>query len=81
MLIRLLPFDQPEQLVKLWQDPGFRGSRHELSPANYRDWKAQGTSFQGMAALNVMSANLLGSGGPVRLDGTRITGDLFEVPG
>jgi len=81
VLVRPLPFREPDRLVKLWQDPGSRGSRLELSPANYEDWKAQGTSFAGMAAFNVFTANVTEHGEPVRLDGTRVTGDLFDVLG
>ena len=37
MLLRPLPFFEPERLVTLWQN--VRGySRMELSPSNYRDW-------------------------------------------
>src|SRR6478609_5231022 len=51
VLLRPLPFADPDRLVKLWQNQESRGySRMELSPANFRDWKAAAHSFDGFAA-------------------------------
>jgi hypothetical protein len=61
VLIRPMPFHEPERLVKLWQAAA-TGARWELSPGNYRDWESQATSFDGMAAFMPTSANLLGTG-------------------
>ena len=44
VLVRPLPFPEPEQLMKVWEKhPGY--SRMELSPANYRDLMASTNSF------------------------------------
>ena len=44
VLLRPLPFPDPERLVKIWErTPGY--GRMELSPANYRDWKKASTVF------------------------------------
>jgi putative ABC transport system permease protein len=64
--------------VDLWQAWGNVGA-NQLSPGNFRDWEAQSTSFDGMAAFTPTSGNLIGSGEPIRLDGALVTGDLFEV--
>jgi putative ABC transport system permease protein len=80
VLIRPLPFPESDRLVKMWQaaDRG-RGGAWELSPGNYRDWEAQATSLDGMAAFTTTSGNLIGTGDPVRLDGALVSGDLFDV--
>lgn len=82
VLMRPLPFHEPGRLVNLWQDQSYRGyPRMELSPGNYRDWKAQARSFAGMSAFTGTSANLTGAAQPERLDGARVTPDLFQTLG
>jgi len=53
VLIRPLPFPQAHRLVKLWErTPNY--SRLELSPANYRDWKAASTAFERIGIYHLM---------------------------
>ena len=69
-------------MFKLYQDQSYRGyTRTELSPANYRDWKAMSTSFQSMAAYHTISVNLVGQGEPERLDGASVEADFFPTLG
>ena len=80
VLVRPLPFPEPERLVKVWErHPGY--SFMELSPANYRDFKATNSSFAVLAAYNGTSMNLVGQGEPLRLDGASVTGNLFPTLG
>ena len=82
VLLRPLPFAEPDRLVKLWQDQASQGySRMELSPGNLRDWMEGSRSFSGVAAYTGRSATLLGAGEPVRLDGTATMPSLFSVLG
>ena len=82
VLVRPLPFHDPDRLVRLWQDQSFRGySRMELSPGNYRDWKQQARSFAAMSAFTGASANLTATGQPERLDGAQVDVDLFTTLG
>ena len=79
VLIRPLPFRDSERLVKLWQMTP--GGRLEASPANFRDWRTQSSSFDSLGAFTEVSANLVGAGDPLRLDGALVSGDLFAVLG
>lgn len=82
VLLRPLPFAQPEALVKLWQDQTSRGySRMELSPGNFDDWRAQSSSFQSMSAYAAGSANAMTPAGPLRLDTAEVSATLFETLG
>jgi putative ABC transport system permease protein len=81
VLVRPLPFPEPQRLVKLWEKhPGY--TRMELSPANYRDFKAASTSFQDLAIFNdFKSKNLVGQGEPIRIGGAEVSGNFFSVLG
>ncbi|MGE3275960.1 MAG: ABC transporter permease [Vicinamibacterales bacterium] len=83
VLVRPLPYAEASRLVNVWQDQSARGySRMELSPLNFRDWKAGQTAFEYMAAyVTGIPANLVGEGTPVRLDGTWVTEDFFPMLG
>jgi putative ABC transport system permease protein len=78
VLIRPLPFPQPDRLVKIWErTPGY--SRMEASPANYRDIKALTTSVAGMAAYSTSAGNLVGGDVPRRLASALVTFDLMPL--
>ena len=82
VLIRPLPFAQPERLVKLWEDQSFRGyPQNEPAPANYLDWKRMSQSFEAMAAWRGLSATMQGQGDPERVEGVAITAEAFPLLG
>lgn len=82
VLIRPLPFEDPDRLVRLYQDQSFRGySRMELSPPNYVDWKRMATVFQSMGAFTNFSVNLVGEGEPQRLVLCRATHEVLPILG
>jgi predicted permease len=80
VLIRALPFPAADRLVKVWERlPGY--PEMELSPTNYRDWKAMNTVFSEMGGYTYNSMNLVGQGDPARLQGLSVTGNVFGVLG
>ncbi len=84
VLLKPLPFADPDRLVMLWEDASATGgpSRVTVAPANYVDWQARSRAFEGMALFNgLQSYNLSGGGEPERLAGIRATGNLFSVLG
>src|SRR5215475_6504231 len=82
VLLRPLPFKNPEQLVMIWENATHLGFPKDTpSPANFLDWQKQAASFTGMAALVERSFNLTGVGEPERLDARRVSANLFELLG
>src|SRR4030095_3800357 len=80
MLCRPLPFKKPEQLVMLWENATHQGfPKNPPSPANFLDWQKQVSAFTGMAAMLERSLNLTGVGEPERLDGRRVSANLFDL--
>jgi predicted permease len=80
VLLRPLPFQDPDRLVKIWQQRDGVGY-WEYSPANYRDVRRMATSFEGMGIYHNLSLNLVGQGEPERLDGAGVSADLFPLLG
>nr|MBA3651262.1 ABC transporter permease [Chthoniobacterales bacterium] len=82
VLLQPLPFKNPNQLVIVWENAAHLGfPKNTPSPANFLDWQRQSTVFTGMAAMAQKNFNLTGSGEPERLDGRRVSANLFDVLG
>jgi len=82
VLLRPLPFREPERLVMVWEDASQVGfPRNTPAPANYADWKAQNQVFEGMAAIRYRSYNLTGDGEPEKINAQAVTADFFPLLG
>ncbi len=84
VLLRPLPYADPEKLVRLCEGPrtgGGWGCMNQLSPANYRDFKAMSTSFQAIGAYTTSAVNLVGVGEPRRLTIVSVTPDVLPLLG
>ena len=79
VLLRPLPFAEPDRLVRLWlTTPGYTS---EFSPANFRDWGSMAKSFTGMGAYFNNAANLTGGHEPRRIATARVTPELMPLMG
>ena len=82
VLLRPLPFADPDRLVRLTEDHTSIGyPRMEPSPPNYLDWKRMATSFESIEAFNGDSRSLVGSGEPERVVGATMAGGVFDLLG
>jgi predicted permease len=82
VLLQPLPYRDPEQLVMVWEDASKHGyPRDTPAAANFVDWRDQSTVFDGMAAIADESFNLTGVGDPERLEGRRVSANLFPLMG
>src|SRR5207253_9999271 len=70
------------RLVMVWEDASKLGyPRDTPAAANYIDWRDQNQVFEGMAAMADQSVNLTGIGEPERIDGRRVSANLFPLLG
>ena len=83
VLLRPLPFADPDHLVWVWGNLRNGGNRTSISPLDYLDYRAQTTTFEQFAAMASIpnSANLTGSGEPERLEARAVTGNFFQALG
>ncbi len=84
VLLRPLPFPEPDTLVRLCWGPregGGWGCNNQLSPANYRDYKSLTSSFRDMGAFYSDAANLVGPGEPQRLALAGVTSEVLPLLG
>lgn len=81
VLVRPLPYAEPDRLVRFWQEDREAGGSNVLSPGNFHDLTARVTAFESVAAYTPHFANLVGHGAPVRLEGQQATVTLFDTLG
>jgi putative ABC transport system permease protein len=79
VLLSPLPYDQPDRLMTVWEKrPGEGVMDNVVAPADFVDWVKMNTTFESMAALTTVSADLTGSGEPVRLFAGAVSPPLFD---
>jgi putative ABC transport system permease protein len=76
VLIRPLPYHDPDRLVVLLHD-----GTHPVSPADYFDYRRELGTLSTLSAAQFWQASLTGSGQPERLRGLQVSADLFETLG
>jgi len=82
VLLRALPFREPDRLVMVWEDASFAGfPRNTPAPANYADWKSQNQVFEDMATYDERSFNLTGDGDPEKVEAYGVTANFFGLLG
>ena len=82
VLVRALPFPEPNELVKLWEDQYARGyPRMEPSPPNFLDWQRQATTFERLEAYVGFGASMTGRGEARRVTGALVTSGTLSMLG
>jgi putative ABC transport system permease protein len=82
LLLRALPFADPDRLVMVWEDVSWAGfPKNTPAPGNFADWKAQNRVFTDMAATRGGMGNLTADGAPEQVQGRLVTANFFDVLG
>jgi putative ABC transport system permease protein len=83
VLLRPLPFAEPDRLVWVWGNIRGGGTRASVSPLDFLDYRQQNTTFEEFAASFAvpLPLNLTGDGEPERLQAGAVTGNYFQALG
>ena len=82
VLLRPLPFEEPDRLVRLIERNEPQFPTFSVSPGHYWFWRENASAFDGIAAWASQSVNLgTGSGDPQRVRADRVTVNLFPLLG
>jgi putative ABC transport system permease protein len=81
VLLRPLPFHEPDRLVTLWENNPARGlEQQNVSPPNFADWLAQTGAFEQMAFWTGPSDfNLVTKDGSEKVRASYASSSLFRV--
>ncbi len=82
VMLEPLPYEQPEELVRIWESNPSRGyPRFSVSPPNFDDWRKQNRSFERIVMFEPTRYNLTGGERPEVILGTAVSYDFFELFG
>jgi predicted permease len=80
VLLRRLPFAEPERIVTLWENNVKDGiARDDVSPANFLDWRERATSFEKIAFANPYSLDYMNEGEPETWESALVSDGFFRV--
>src|SRR6476619_2623051 len=80
VLLRPLPYSNPDRLVQIWETDARRGDMHgTVSPYNFVDWRSQSQSFEVMSTYENNNLVLTGQKAPARLGALFVTASFFDV--
>src|SRR6185369_8630735 len=81
VVLRPLPYPEPDQLVWGWGFVRNGPSRASVSPLDYLDYRSQNKTFENLAATYVITVpvNVTSNGDPERLTASRVTGNYFDT--
>jgi predicted permease len=82
VLLRPLPFNDPERLVTIWERRANSGHANlTLSGHEYEAFKERTTSFENLTLIQPNGFNLTGRGDPVVVDVGQVSTEFFSVIG
>jgi len=83
VLVRPLPYANPDELVMVWEDATFVGfPKNTPAPGNYNEWRIRNRSFVDMAATRGgTNGSLTLDGPPEQVQGRAVTVNFFDVLG
>jgi len=82
ILLKPLPYPDPEQLVSVWQTaPGIGLKEVQISPSDYFTFLEEGRAFQHFGICNGDGVTVTGLGAPERVAALDVTSGALEALG
>lgn len=84
VVLRPLPFEDPDRLVMLWESNEDRGwQQTHAAPANVMDWRERVDAFEDVAMVNEYTTDMALSGldQPIQIAIGQVSGNVFSVLG
>jgi predicted permease len=81
VLLRSLPYQDPERLVAVWENDTERQQRDKVTGGDYADWKARNHVFEDLAYSWDASYTLTDGGDPQSLLGYQFSPNFFSLLG
>jgi putative ABC transport system permease protein len=79
VLLKPLPYADPDQLVMVWETNVPQNRREGPSPGNVDDWAAHNDAFEALTGWWTAQATLRGRDGSAPVTGVQVTQGFFEV--
>lgn len=80
VLLRALPYPQPDQLVRIWETDRNQGDdRAPVSAYDFLEWRNHSQSFSAIAAYSYSSVVLSGRKVPTRISAEFVSAGFFDV--
>jgi putative ABC transport system permease protein len=80
VLLKPLPFPEPERMVRLWESPT-PTLHNNTTTLTFLDWQRQSAVFDAVSMEESFSAAVATGGDPARLSGKLVSADYFKVFG
>lgn len=80
VLLRQLPYKNPDQLVRIWSSRTDR-DKSNFSLPDFIDYRDQNRTLEQISGFSTWSANLVNAGEPERVFGVRSSANIFQTLG
>ena len=81
ILLRPLPYPQPDRVVTVWERLPSATGRNDVAPGNFLDWRARATSFTQLAGVDPYSYDYIGGERPEVVNAVQVTEGFFDAFG
>jgi putative ABC transport system permease protein len=79
VLLKPLPYDQPGQLVQVWETQQSGRPNGAVSPGAFSDWREGNTTLEALSLIDEIKMNLAGEGKPETVRGLIVSATYLQI--